>query len=178
MLVTLLVLTSATAIGIVAAFSTSSEVRTSANVRGASQAEYVSDLTGRFGREISQMYVPHMNGGPACAETQSSRLFLTDFVRVDTMGTGTGSDVVAPNVGAFGYTPVWPYASITFDDIIERPVEVAGEQINDPQFRPVECRFRMTVDGSTVGRADATQGLNNRTVTTQRMRAFIRVNGQ
>lgn len=36
----------------------------------------------------------------------------------------------------------------------------------------------MTVDGSTVGRADATQGLNNRTVTTQRMRAFIRVNGQ
>jgi hypothetical protein len=178
MLVTLLILTSATALGIFAAYATSSEIRTAASVRGASQAEYVSDLSGQLGRELSQMYVPHMNGGATCAEAASSRLYLGDFVRIDTMGTGTASDVSAPSVGAFGYAPVWPYASITFDDIIERPVEVAGEQINDPQLRPVECRFRMTVDGSTVGLADPTKGLNNKTVTTQRMRAFMRVNAQ
>ena len=185
MLVTLLVLTSATALGIFAAYSTSAEVQTSGTVRASAQSEYVSDYAARLGRDVSAMYVPNMVGGTTCPEMQcdgagvctavSRRLFLTDFVNIQTMGTGDAArDVVTPNLGAFGHTPVWPYASITFDDLLARPVMIAGEQINDPQTRPIECHFRMSVDGSTVGTA-AAAGLDDPNVTTQRVRAFGRV---
>jgi hypothetical protein len=185
MLVTLLVLASATALGIFAAYSTASEVRTSGTVRASAQSEYVGDYAARLGRELATMYVPNMVGGTACPEMTcdpglgtctavSKRLFLTDFVNMETMGTGQPSDVLAPNVGTFGYTPVWPYASITYDDLIARPVVVAGEQINDPQARPIECHFRMSVDGSTVGTSTAV-GLDDPHVNTQRVRAFGRV---
>lgn len=183
MLVTLLVLTSATALGIFAAYSTAAEVQTSGTVRGSAQAEYVSDYGAHVGREMSSLYVPNMVPGTACPEMTcvagvctavTKRLFLADFVTVETMGTGKGTDVVAPNLGAFGHTPVWPYASITYDDLLTRPVVVAGEQINDPSTRPIECHFRMTVDGSTIGTAGAA-GLNDPSVTTQRVRAFGRV---
>jgi hypothetical protein len=184
MLVTLLVLTSATALGIFAAYSTAAEVQTSGTVRGAAQAEYMSDYAAHVGREMSSLYVPNMVPGSSCPEMTcdgagvctavTKRLFLADFVTIDTMGTGQASDVLPPNLGAFGRTPVWPYASITYDDLLARPVNVAGEQINDPHTRPVECHFRMTVDGSTVATAGAV-GLDDPNVTTQRVRAFGRV---
>lgn len=183
MLVTLLVLTSATALGVFAAYSTAAEVQTSGTVRSSAQAEYTSDYAGRVGREMASLYVPNMVPGTACPEMQCpggvctavfKRLFLADFVAMDTMGTGQASDVVSPNLGVYGHTPVWPWASITYDDLLARPMTVAGEQINDPSTRPVDCHFRMTVDGSTVGTAGAA-GLDDPGVTTQRVRAFGRV---
>jgi hypothetical protein len=186
MLVTLLVLTSATALGIFAAYATSSEVQTAGTVRATAQSEYVSDYAARLGRDLSALYVPNMVGGSSCPEMTcdpnlgtcvavSKRLFLTDFVNIETMATGQASDVVSPNVGTFGHTPVWPYASITFDDLLARPVHVAGEQMNDPQSRPIECHFRMSVDGSTVGVTTTAAGLDDPHVNTQRVRAFGRV---
>lgn len=186
MLVTLLVLASATALGVFAAYATASEVQTSGTVRATAQSEYVSDYAARLGRDLASMYVPNMVGGSSCPEMTcdpiagtctavSKRLFLTDFVNVETMATGQPSDVVGPNLGVFGHTPVWPYASITFDDLLQRPVDVAGEQINDPQTRPIECHFRMSVDGSTVGVTNTANGLDDIHVNTQRVRAFGRV---
>lgn len=184
LLVTLLVIVSATALGVFAAYATAGEVQTSGTVRGSAQAEYVSDYAGHLGRELAAIYVPNMVSGTTCPEMvwnggvlepASRRLVLADFVNVHTMGTGVGGrDVLLPATGAFGMTPVWPYAAITFDDLLARPVMIAGEQINDPQTRPVECHFRMTVDGSTVATATA-GGLDNPNVTTQRVRAFGRV---
>ena len=129
MLVTLLVLTSATALGIFAAYSTSSEVQTSGTVRATAQSEYVSDYAARLGRDLSAMYIPNMVGGTTCAEmtcdaggnctAMTKRLFLTDFVNIRTMGTGDAArDTASPDLAAFGHTPVWPYAAITFDDLL------------------------------------------------------------
>ncbi len=93
MLVTLLVLTSATALGIFAAYSTAAEVQTSGTVRGSAQAEYTSDYAARIGREMSSLYVPNMVPGTSCPEMQcpagvctavSKRIFLADFVDMTT----------------------------------------------------------------------------------------------
>lgn len=178
MLVTLLVLTSATALGIFAAYSTAAEVQTAGTVRATAQAEYTSDYAARVGREMSSLYVPNMVPGTSCPEMEcpggvctavSKRIFLADFVDMT-----TADEAVAPNIGVYGHTPAWPFATITYDDLLARPVLVAGEQINDPAQRPVECHFRMTVDGSTLGATTAV-GLDDPTVNTQRVRAFGRV---
>jgi hypothetical protein len=181
MLVTLLVLMSATALGVFAAYSTAAEVQTAGTVRSAAQAEFTTDYAARVGREMASLYVPNMVPGVACPEmlcpggfctAVSKRLFLEDFVVMGTMGTGRPTD--AASLGVYGHTPVWPWAWITYDDLLARPMLVAGEQLNDPSTRPVECHFRMTADGSTIATTSAA-GLDDPNVTTQRVRAFGRV---